>query len=425
VLLKETYAMTAPSSIDPARFLHEQLASASPDLLRSMLTTFVNTLMSAEVDVVCGACYGQSSPERVNVRNGYRHREFDTRVGTLDVAIPKLREGSYYPDWLLERRRRAERALTTVVATCYLLGVSTRRMERLVDSLGITKLSRTQVSVMARELDTAVADCRGRPLDQGPYTFVAADALVLKVREGGRVVNVHALVATGVNAEGHREILGLQVTSAEDGAGWLAFFRDLTARGLTGVRLVTSDAHRGLVEAIGAALPGASWQRCRTHYAANLMSATPKSSWPWVRALLHSVYDQPDAASVGAQFDRVLDAVTDKLPQVAEHLDTARADVLAFTAFPKELWRQIWSNNPQERLNREIRRRTDVVGIFPDRDALIRLVGAVLAEQHDEWIEGRRYLGLDVLAKARLSLVPDPAATPEEVPTNDLPALSA
>jgi transposase-like protein len=425
VLLKETYAMTAPSSIDPARFLHEQLASASPDLLRSMLTTFVNTLMSAEVDVVCGACYGQSSPERVNVRNGYRHREFDTRVGTLDVAIPKLREGSYYPDWLLERRRRAERALTTVVATCYLLGVSTRRMERLVDSLGITKLSRTQVSVMARELDTAVADFRGRPLDQGPYTFVAADALVLKVREGGRVAGVHALVATGVNADGHREILGLQVTSAEDGAGWLAFFRDLTARGLTGVRLVTSDAHRGLVEAIGAALPGASWQRCRTHYAANLMSATPKSSWPWVRALLHSVYDQPDAASVGAQFDRVLDAVTDKLPQVAEHLDTARADVLAFTAFPKELWRQIWSNNPQERLNREIRRRTDVVGIFPDRDALIRLVGAVLAEQHDEWIEGRRYLGLDVLAKARLSLVPDPAATPEEVPTNDLPALSA
>jgi putative transposase len=425
VLLKETYAMTAPSSIDPARFLHEQLASASPDLLRSMLTTFVNTLMSAEVDVVCGACYGRSSPERVNVRNGYRHREFDTRVGTLDVAIPKLREGSYYPDWLLERRRRAERALTTVVATCYLLGVSTRRMERLVDSLGITKLSRTQVSVMARELDTAVADFRGRPLDQGPYTFVAADALVLKVREGGRVAGVHALVATGVNADGHREILGLQVTSAEDGAGWLAFFRDLTARGLTGVRLVTSDAHRGLVEAIGAALPGASWQRCRTHYAANLMSATPKSSWPWVRALLHSVYDQPDAASVGAQFDRVLDAVTDKLPQVAEHLDTARADVLAFTAFPKELWRQIWSNNPQERLNREIRRRTDVVGIFPDRDALIRLVGAVLAEQHDEWIEGRRYLGLDVLAKARLSLVPDPAATPEEVPTNDLPALSA
>jgi putative transposase len=263
----------------------------------------------------------------------------------LDVAIPKLREGSYYPDWLLERRRRAERALTTVVATCYLLVVSTRRMEKLVDALGITRLSKSQVSVMAAELDAQVGEFRSRPLDQGPYTFVAADALVLKVREGGRVVNVHALVAIGVNADGHREILGVQVTSAEDGAGWLGFSPDLTARGLTGVRLVTSDAHNGLVAAIGAALPGAGWQRCRTHYAANLMSATPKASWPWVRALLHSVYDQPDAASVHAQFDRILDALGEKLTKVAEHLDTARADVLAFTAFPKEIWRQIWSNN--------------------------------------------------------------------------------
>ena len=419
--------MTAPSSIDPARFLHEQLASASPDLLRSMLTTFINTLMSAEADALCGAGYGQRSDERTNIRNGYRHRDFDTRAGTLDVAIPKLRSGSYFPDWLLERRRRAERALTTVVATCYLLGVSTRRMEKLVETLGITRLSKSQVSTMAAELDAHVAEFRARPLDAGPYTFVAADALVLKVREGGRVVNVHTLVATGVNGDGHREILGVQVTSAEDGAGWLAFLRDLTARGLTGVRLVTSDAHRGLVEAIGATLPGASWQRCRTHYAANLMAATPKSSWPWVRALLHSVYDQPDAASVHAQFDRVLDAVAEKLPRVAEHLDTARADVLAFTSFPREVWRQIWSNNPQERLNREIRRRTDVVGIFPDRDAIIRLVGAVLAEQHDEWAEGRRYLGLDVLTRARLNSVPDPGTeTSKEVSSpTAVPALSA
>src|SRR5947199_2654685 len=419
--------VTAPSSIGPARFLHDQLESASPDLLRSMLTTFVNTLMSAEADAICGAPYGMPGPDRVNVRNGYRHRDFDTRTGTLDVAIPKLRSGSYFPDWLLERRRRAERALTTVVATCYLLGVSTRRMEKLVESLGITRLSKSQVSEMAKDLDAHVAAFRHRPLDAGPYTFVAADALVLKVREGGRVVNVHALVATGVNADGHREILGLQVTSAEDGAGWLAFFRDLTARGLTGVALVTSDAHRGLVDAIGATLPGAAWQRCRTHYAANLMAATPKASWPWVRALLHSVYDQPDAASVHAQFDRVLDALIDKLPKVAEHLEGARADVLAFTAFPKEVWRQIWSNNPSERLNREIRRRTDVVGIFPDREAVIRLVGAVLAEQHDEWAEGRRYLGLDVLARCRIRPVPDdeaPADT-EEVTAPTIPALSA
>jgi putative transposase len=415
--------MTAPSSIDPARFLHDQLESASADLLRQMLATFINALMSAEADAVCGAPYGMPGPERVNVRNGYRHRDFDTRAGTLDVAIPKLRSGSYFPDWLLERRRRAEAALTSVVATCYLLGVSTRRMEKLVESLGITRLSRSQVSEMARDLDEQVEAFRTRPMDAGPYTFVAADALVLKVREGGRVVNVHALLATGVNADGHREIFGLQVTSAEDGAGWLAFFRDLTARGLAGVQLVTSDAHRGLVEAIGATLPGAAWQRCRTHYAANLMSATPKASWPWVKTLLHSVYDQPDAASVQAQYDRLVDAVAGKLPKVAEHLDAARADVLAFTSFPKELWRQIWSNNPQERLNREIRRRTDVVGIFPGRDALIRLVGAVLAEQHDEWTEGRRYLGLDVLTRCRLRPVPDTTNTDTEEVT--IPALSA
>jgi len=187
--------------------------------------------------------------------------------------------------------------------------------------------------------------------------------------------------------------------------GGLAFFRDLSARGLSGVRLVTSDAHTGLVAAIGATLPGATWQRCRTHYAANLMSITPKSSWPWVRALLHSVYDQPDTKSVHAQYDRILDALVEKLPKVAAHLQDNRADVLAFTGFPKELWRQIWSNNPSERLNREIRRRTDVVGIFPDRDSLIRLVGAVLAEQHDDWIEGRRYLGLDALTRARITMI--------------------
>jgi len=405
VQLKEIDAMTANNSIDPALFLAEHINRAEPDLLRSMLTRFVEALMGAEADAVCGAPYGSRSEERVNSRNGYRPRDWDTRAGTIEVAIPKLRTGSYFPDWLLERRRRAERALTTVVATCYLLGVSTRRMEKLVETLGITRLSKSQVSVMARELDEHVESFRTRPLDAGPYTFVAADALVLKVREGGRVVNVHALLATGVNADGHREILGLQVTSAEDGAGWLAFFRDLSARGLSGVRLVTSDAHTGLVAAIGATLPGATWQRCRTHYAANLMSITPKSSWPWVRALLHSVYDQPDTKSVHAQYDRILDALVEKLPKVAAHLQDNRADVLAFTGFPKELWRQIWSNNPQERLNREIRRRTDVVGIFPDRDSLIRLVGAVLAEQHDDWIEGRRYLGLDALTRARITMI--------------------
>ena len=399
--------MAARSSIDVSGWLAEQLAQASPDLLREMVKGFAEALMSAEADAVCGAEYGERSPERTNTRNGYRRREWDTRVGSVEVAIPKLRAGSYFPDWLLERRRRAEAALVSVVATSYLLGVSTRRMEKLVATLGVDRLSKSQVSVMARELDELVEAFRTRPLDAGPYTFLAADALVLKVREGGRTVNVHALVASGVNADGYREILGLQVSSAENGAGWLAFFRDLVARGLSGVALVTSDAHTGLVEAIGATLPGASWQRCRTHYAANLMAVTPKHAWGWVKALLHSVFDQPDTEAVHAQFDRILDALADKLPAVAAHLDGARADVLAFTGFPKEIWRQIWSNNPQERLNREIRRRTDVVGIFPDRAALIRLVGAVLAEQHDEWTEMRRYIGLEVLAKSRITAAGD------------------
>ncbi|EUA35635.1 transposase, Mutator family protein [Mycobacterium xenopi 3993] len=238
------------------------------------------------------------------------------------MAIPKLRQGSYFPDWLLERRKRAERALTSVVATCYLLGVSTRRMERLVETLGVTRLSKSQVSIMAKELDEQVEAFRTRPLDAGPYTFVAADALVLKVREAGRVVGVHTLIATGVNAEGYREILGVQVSSAEDGAGWLAFFRDLVARGLSGWRWSPATPTRpGRRDR--ATLPGAAWQRCRTHYANNLMAATPKSSWPWVRTLLHSVFDQPDAESVVAQYDRVLDALSDKLPKVAEHLDAA------------------------------------------------------------------------------------------------------
>jgi transposase-like protein len=376
----------------------ETLASASPDLLREMVRGFAQRMMDADVEQLCGAGYGEVSAERVNSRNGYRRREWDTRAGTVELAIPKLRQGTYYPEWLLERRRRAERALATVVATSYLLGVSTRRVEKLAESLGVTKLSKSQVSVMAAELDEMVTQFRSRPLDAGPYTFVWIDALTQKVREGGRTVNVHALIATGVNADGRREILGLDVATAEDGAGWLAFLRGLAARGLSGVQLVTSDCHHGLRDAIAAVLPGASWQRCRAHYARNLATRVPKSAQPWVATLVRTIFEQPDAASVRAQHAQVVIALEAKFPQAAAHLDEARDDILAFTAFPHEIWRQIWSNNPQERLNKEIRRRTDVVGIFPNRDAILRLVGAVLAEQNDEWTEARRYMGPEVLA---------------------------
>jgi len=397
--------MAVSDSVDPASFLREQLESASPDLLQAMVKVFAEALMSAEADAICGAGYGQRSDERVNRRNGYRLREWDTRVGTIELAIPKLRQGSYFPDWLLRHRRRAEQALVSVVATSYLLGVSTRRVEKLVEQLGVASLSKAQVSEMAQHLDAQVEAFRNRPLDSGPYTFVWLDALAVKVREGGRTVNVHALIAVGVNADGHREVLGLDVCAQEDGAGWLAFLRSLTARGLTGVKLVISDAHRGLVDAIAATLPGAAWQRCRTHYLRNLLTKVPKSAQPWVATMVRTIFDQPDTASVRAQYARVVEAIEARFPDAAMHLDEARDDLLAFTCFPHQLWRQIWSNNPQERLNKEIRRRTDVVGIFPNRAAIIRLVGAVLAEQTDEWTEQRRYMGLELLTKARLTII--------------------
>jgi putative transposase len=384
----------------PGESFEQTMMSASPDVLREMVRAFAQKMMDAEVEVACGAGYGEVSPNRVNSRNGYRHREWDTRAGTVELAVPKLRHGSYFPSFL-EHRRRAERALAQVVATSYLLGVSTRRVEKLAASLGVTGLSKSQVSVMAAELDELVEGFRSRPLDRGPYTFVWIDALTQKVREGGRTVNVHCLIATGVNADGHREALGVDVTSSEDGAGWLAFLRGLVARGLSGVALVTSDDHAGLVSAVGSVLPGAAWQRCRTHYHRNLLTKVPKSAQPWVSTLVRTIFEQPDAASVRAQHAQVVQALEAKLPQAAAHLDSARDDILAFTAFPREVWRQIWSNNPQERLNKEIRRRTDVVGIFPGRDAIIRLVGAVLAEQDDEWTEARRYMGPEILAACR------------------------
>jgi putative transposase len=393
-----------PNNMDALEWLRKHLEDDDSDLLRDMVKVFAERLMAAEVDALCNASYGEISPDRTNSRNGLRHRDFDTRVGTIDLAIPKLRHDSYHPGWLLEPRRRAEKALTQVVAECYVKGVSTRRVEGLVQTLGIEHLSKSQVSRMAKDLDTEVAAFRNRPLDAGPYTYVWLDAMVQKVREAGRIQNVAVVIATGVNNDGHREVLGFDVITTEDGAGWLAFLRGLVARGLQGTALVISDAHGGLVDAVRSTL-GSSWQRCRTHFMRNLLTRVPKSAQAMVATLVRTIFAQPDAEQVWAQHARVVEQLTEKFAEAATMLGDAGPDVLAFTAFPKEHWKQVWSNNPQERLNRELRRRTDVVGIFPNRDAVVRLVGSVLAEQHDEWAVTRRYMAVESLARARMTII--------------------
>ena len=392
----------ALDSLDALDWLRKHLEHDEPDLVRDMVRSFAERLMSAEADALCGAGYGERSADRVNSRNGYRHRDFDTRAGTIDLAVPKLREGSYYPGWLLEPRRRAERALTQVVCQCYVEGVSTRRVDDIVKAMGIDGISKSQVSAMAKELDAGVEAFRSRPLDAGPYTYIWLDALTQKVREGGRVVNVAVVIATAVNCEGRRECLGFDVITTEDGAGWTAFLRSLVARGLCGVALVTSDDHKGLKAAIEAVLPGAAWQRCRVHFSRNVLTRVPRSSQGMVATLVRTIFEQPDHDSVWAQHARVVDQLGGRFDDAANMLADAAEDLLAFSTFPAEHWSAVRSNNPQERLNKELRRRTDVVGIFPNRSAIVRLVGAVLSEQNDEWTVAKRYMGLESLAKARL-----------------------
>jgi len=403
------------NTMSAAELLRKYLESpAGSDLLAEMVKMAAELLMDADVDILGGAGYGERSPERVNSRNGHRERRWDTRAGTVMLDVPKLRRGSYLPS-LLEPRRRAEQALVSVVCQAYIEGVSTRRVDDLVRSMGIDGMSKSQVSELAKNLDVKVAEFRNRPLDAGPYTYLWLDALFHKVREGGRVVSVATVIATGVNADGHREILGVDLFSAEDGAGWTAFLRGLVARGLTGVALVVSDAHEGLKGAIAAVLDGASWQRCRTHAMRNLLTRVPKAAQAMVATLVRTIFAQPDATQVHAQFARVVDQLTGQFPAAAEFLIDAETDLLAFSSFPPEHWRQIWSNNPQERLNREIRRRTDVVGIFPNRAACVRLVGAVLAEQHDEWLVARRYMGAESLTKARMRVIDGGTTDTKEV----------
>lgn len=383
-------------------WLRKQVENADKDLLREIVKGVVEMLMGAEADSICGAPYRQSSRDRVNHRNGYRERRWDTRVGTIDLAIPRLRKDSYYPEWLLDPRRRSERALVQVVVECYVRGVSTRRVDGLVRALGLNGMGRSQVSKLAKELDATVKEFRNRRLDEGPYSFIWLDAITQRCRDGGRVVNVVTVIAIGVNGDGKREVLGFDVFTDEDGAGWTAFLRGLVERGLSGVKLVISDAHSGLKAAIAEVLPGSCWQRCRTHFMCNLLTKVPKNAAALVATLVRSIFAQPSAEEVWAQLGRVVKQLEGRFPQAAELLADSAEDILAFTGFPKAVWRQIWSNNPLERLNREIRRRTNVVGIFPNRSAVVRLVGALLAEQNDEWMVGRRYMSLESLKQAQV-----------------------
>ncbi len=397
-------------SVDLLELLRKQADGADLDFLREAVAVLAQAVMDAEVSAQIGAGHGERSETRLTRRNGYRPRRWDTRVGTIELGIPKLREGSYFPS-LLEPRRRSERALVSVVTQAYVEGVSTRRVDALVRSLGCDGISKSQVSRICAELDEVVSSFLERPLDSGPYRYLWLDALTQLVREEGRVVQVSVVVATAVNASGKRELLGIDVGTSEDGAFWLSFLRGLVARGLSGVELVTSDAHQGLREAIATVFAGASWQRCRTHFMRNLLTRVPKSAEKLVATTVRTIFEQSTAAAVQAQHARVVEQLAERFPAAAALLADAGPEVLAFTAFPVQHWQQVWSNNPLERLNKEIRRRTNVVGIFPNRAAVVRLVGAVLAEQHDEWAEGRRYMTM---------LQPLPAAVAEVAPGEEV-----
>jgi transposase-like protein len=373
-------------------------AGAEPgtDVLREGVRVLAEALMELEVTGHVGAARHERTPERSGQRNGYRERAWDTRVGTVDLRVPRVRDGGFFPV-LLEPRRRAERALLAVVQEAYVEGVGTRRVDDLVKALGMEGISKSQVSRVCQALDEEVARFRSRPLTAS-YPYLWLDATFVKVRADGRVAGQAVVVAIGVTADGVREVLGCDIGPSEDGAFWLGFLRSLLARGLAGVRLVTSDAHEGLRAAIAATLHGAGWQRCRVHFVRNALAAAPKGAQAMVAATIRTAFAQPAPEATRRQWREVADGFRARWPRLAALLDEAEPDVLAYLAFPPAHWRQIWSTNPLERLHREVKRRTDVVGIFPNPAAALRLVGALLAEQHDEWQVARRYLAAESLA---------------------------
>jgi transposase-like protein len=367
------------------------------DLLADSLRWLLQELMEAEVSVQIGADRYERSNERVAHRNGYRTRPWDTRLGTVELQIPKLRTGSYFPSWL-EPRRRAEQALVAVITEAYVQGVSTRKVEALIQSLGIAGISKSEVSRLCAGLDEQARIFRTRRLD-AEYPYLWLDARYEKVREDGRVLSMAVIVAYGVRADGVREVLGIEVGLSEDVVLWRAFLQDLVARGVRGVKLVTSDAHPGLKQAIAEVFVGSAWQRCRVHLTRNAIARVAKGAQAMVAATVRSIFEQPDRAAAEAQLRHVCETLAKRFPAVVQLLEEAEAEILTFFDFPAEHRRQIASTNPLERLNEELKRRSAVVGIFPNRSAVLRLFCALLAEQNDEWLVGRRYFSETSLRK--------------------------
>lgn len=408
---KENTPVTLSQS-DLFELLDALRAGGDLDIIRKSVELVLQALIEVEATEVIGAGSYERSASRTNQRNGHRTRLLSTKAGDVELAIPKLRRGSFFPS-VLERRRRIDRALFAVVMEAYVHGVSTRKVDDLVQALGLEAgISKSEVSRICSELDTELDAFRSRPLNHVEFPYVFADATYVKGRVRGRVVSRAVVVATGVTATGDREVLGVDVGDSEDGAFWTAFLKGLRARGLGGVQLVISDHHLGLKEAIGAVFVGSAWQRCRVHFMRNVLSKVPKASGEMVAAAIRTIFAQPDATHVRSQLDEVARMLAGQFPDVASILIDAAEDVLAFTGFPTAHWRKIWSTNPLERVNGEIKRRTNVVGIFPNDASVVRLVTAVCVETHDEWaVTERRYLSEESMAK----LYTEPAQQPTDI----------
>jgi transposase-like protein len=367
---------------------------ADTDFVRELLAFAAERLMSVEVEALTGAAHGERSPDRITQRNGYRDRAWETRAGRIDLKIPKLRQGSYFPA-ILEPRRTAEKALIAVIQEAYIQGISTRSVDDLVKAMGMSGISKSEVSRLVCEIDERVQAFLGRPIE-GEWRYVWIDATYVQVRQGGRIVNVAVIIATGANTEGRREVLGLAVGPSEAEPFWKAFLRSLADRGLRGVELIVADDHKGLRAAAKKVLH-ASLQRCRVHFMRNCLGSVPSGQRSMVAAMLRTIFAQDTQEAAHEQWRKVADGLRKRFPKLAELMDAAEHDVLAHRAFPKAHWPQIASTNPLERLNAEIKRRTNVVGIFPNEAAIVRLVGAILLEQNDEWSVQRRYMPLETL----------------------------